>query len=43
MSRQNGRAAVKDCKGAITTKSGVLNTYPFSFASRLEGKLGTNA
>jgi osmotically inducible protein OsmC len=32
----------KDGKGAISTKSGALNEYPYGFASRFEGKPGTN-
>jgi lipoyl-dependent peroxiredoxin len=36
---QNG---IKDGKGAISTKSGALNAYPYGFASRFEGKPGTN-
>lgn len=33
---------IKDGKGAISTKSGALNGYPYGFASRFEGKPGTN-
>jgi len=33
---------LKDGKGAITTKSGALDAYPYGFASRFEGKPGTN-
>ena len=33
---------LKDGKGAISTKSGALNSYPYGFASRFEGKPGTN-
>jgi osmotically inducible protein OsmC len=36
------RGGLKDGKGAITTKSGVLNDQPYGFASRFEGKPGTN-
>lgn len=32
----------KDGKGAISTKSGALKDYPYGFASRFEGKPGTN-
>jgi osmotically inducible protein OsmC len=32
----------KDGKGAISTKSGALQDYPYGFASRFEGKPGTN-
>ena len=28
---------IKDGKGAISTKSGALNDYPYGFASRFEG------
>ena len=33
---------LKDGKGAISTKSGALDQYPYGFASRFEGKPGTN-
>ena len=33
---------IKDGKGAISTKSGALKEYPYGFAARFEGKLGTN-
>jgi osmotically inducible protein OsmC len=33
---------LKDGKGAISTKSGALADYPYGFASRFEGKPGTN-
>lgn len=33
---------IKDGKGAITTQSGALKDYPYGFASRFEGKPGTN-
>ena len=33
---------LKDGKGAISTKSGALDNYPYGFASRFEGKPGTN-
>jgi osmotically inducible protein OsmC len=33
---------IKDGKGAISTKSGALDNYPYGFASRFEGKPGTN-
>ena len=32
----------KDGKGAISTKSEALKDYPYGFASRFEGKPGTN-
>jgi osmotically inducible protein OsmC len=36
------KGGLKDGVGAITTKSGALNEYPYGFASRFEGKPGTN-
>jgi osmotically inducible protein OsmC len=33
---------IKDGKGAISTESGALKAYPYGFASRFEGKPGTN-
>ena len=36
------RGGLRDGKGAITTKSGVLHDQPYGFASRFEGKPGTN-
>jgi len=33
---------LKDGKGAISTKSRALKDYPYGFASRFEGKAGTN-
>jgi lipoyl-dependent peroxiredoxin len=33
---------IKDGKGAISTQSGALKAYPYGFASRFEGKPGTN-
>jgi osmotically inducible protein OsmC len=33
---------IKDGKGAISTKSGALKDYPYGFASRFEGKPGSN-
>ena len=36
------QGGIKDGKGAISTKSGALNEYPYGFASRFEGKPGTN-
>jgi osmotically inducible protein OsmC len=32
----------KDGKGAISAESGALDAYPYGFASRFEGKKGTN-
>ena len=37
-----GRGGLKDGKGAISTKSGALTDYPYGFASRFEGKPGSN-
>jgi osmotically inducible protein OsmC len=41
-----GRAAwqggIRDGKGALSTESGALSAYPYGFASRFEGKPGTN-
>jgi lipoyl-dependent peroxiredoxin len=43
---RNGSASwcsgIKDGKGAISTESGALTAYPYGFASRFEGKRGTN-
>lgn len=36
------RGGFKDGKGAISTRSGALADYPYGFASRFEGKPGTN-
>lgn len=36
------QGGIKDGKGAISTKSGALSEYPYGFASRFEGKPGTN-
>ena len=33
---------IKDGKGAISTKSGALDNYPYGFASGFEGKPGNN-
>jgi lipoyl-dependent peroxiredoxin len=33
---------LKDGKGAISTESGALASYPYSFSSRFEGTRGTN-
>jgi osmotically inducible protein OsmC len=33
---------IKDGQGAISTKSGALDAYPYGFSSRFEGKPGTN-
>ena len=36
------QGGLKDGKGTISTKSGALTDYPYGFASRFEGKPGTN-
>ena len=36
------QGGIKDGKGAISSKSGALSDYPYGFASRFEGKQGTN-
>src|SRR3954471_2692553 len=36
------QGGIKDGKGAISTESGALKEYPYGFASRFEGKPGTN-
>ena len=36
------QGGIKDGKGAISTKSGALNDYPYGFSSRFEGKPGSN-
>src|SRR5216684_3773733 len=36
------KGGLKDGKGAISTQSGALKEYPYGFASRFEGKPGTN-
>lgn len=36
------QGGIKDGRGAISTKSGALNDYPYGFSSRFEGKPGTN-
>ncbi len=33
---------LKDGKGAISTESGAISAHPYGFASRFEGKKGTN-
>ena len=33
---------LKDGKGAISTESGALKDHPYGFASRFEGRPGTN-
>ena len=36
------QGGIKDGKGAISSKSGALQSVPYGFASRFEGKPGTN-
>ena len=36
------QGGIRDGKGAISTKSGALTDYPYGFASRFEGKPGSN-
>jgi len=36
------QGGIEDGKGAISTKSGALKDYPYGFASRFEGKPGSN-
>jgi osmotically inducible protein OsmC len=36
------KGGIKDGIGSISTKSGALNEYPYGFASRFEGKPGSN-
>ena len=36
------QGGIKDGKGAISTRSGALKDYPYGFASRFEGKPGSN-
>lgn len=36
------QGGIKDGKGMISTQSTALNDYPYGFASRFEGKPGTN-
>ncbi|HEY5106473.1 MAG TPA: OsmC family protein [Caulobacteraceae bacterium] len=44
--KRHGSAAwtggFKDGKGAISTESGALKSYPYGFASRFEGEQGSN-
>lgn len=46
MSKTEGSAVwsggIKDGEGALSTKSGALKEYPYGFASRFEGKPGSN-
>jgi osmotically inducible protein OsmC len=36
------KGGIRDGAGAISTKSGALSDYPYGFASRFEGKPGSN-
>ena len=36
------QGGIKDGKGAISTESGALQSYPYGFASRFEGQKGSN-
>ena len=36
------QGGLKDGKGALSTQSGALKDYPYGFASRFEGKPGSN-
>src|ERR1700712_5580494 len=36
------QGGIKDGKGAISTRSGALEAYPYGFSSRFEGKPGSN-
>jgi lipoyl-dependent peroxiredoxin len=36
------QGGLRDGKGEISTRSGALNAYPYGFASRFEGKPGSN-
>ena len=36
------QGGLKDGKGAISTESGALASYPYGFAARFEGQRGTN-
>lgn len=36
------QGGLKDGKGSISTESGALKEYPYGFATRFEGKPGTN-
>ena len=46
MIRKHGSAVwqggIKDGKGEISTESGALSAYPYGFATRFEGKPGSN-
>ena len=36
------QGGIKDGKGTLSTESGALKAYPYGFASRFEGELGSN-
>src|SRR5579859_6089793 len=36
------KSGLKDCKGTVTTASGVLKATPYSFSTRFENAPGTN-
>tara|TARA_R110002111_G_scaffold185031_3_gene250897 strand:- start:20761 stop:21192 length:432 start_codon:yes stop_codon:yes gene_type:complete len=36
------QGGIKDGKGAISTESGALSSYPYGFSSRFEGQKGSN-
>ena len=36
------QGGIRDGRGAISTESGALKAHPYGFASRFEGKAGTN-
>ena len=36
------KGGLKDGRGALSTESGALSDYPYGFASRFEGKRGSN-
>ena len=36
------KGGLKDGRGALSTESGALSDYPYGFASRFEGKKGSN-
>lgn len=36
------QGGLKDGKGAISTESGALSSYPYGFATRFEGQRGSN-
>lgn len=36
------QGGIRDGRGSISTKSGALAAYPYGFASRFDGKPGSN-